>query len=338
MKTIVKMKFGSHLYGTNTKDSDTDYKGIFMPSKEQILLGRIPKCYSENTKVGEGKNTSEDIDTEVYSLHYFLELACQGQTVAIDMLHAPNNMILEKSEIWTRIVAERKRFITKNMQAFLGYAMRQASKYGIKGSRLNAAKSVIMWIAKNIKSQHIYYEYKLKMFWDELPEGEHIDKTGIDKNGVKIYQICGKQIQETVTFDYLLNVMMKFYDSYGARAKQAEQNKGIDWKAVSHAIRAAYQLQALYCDGEVKFPLPQADFIKDIKAGKLDYKKEVAPLLETLIDGVKEEAEQSNYPKSVNRKYWDDFIIRELEMEMYSQITEEAGEEFWDEQEGLNGE
>lgn len=323
MKTIVKMKFGSHLYGTNTKNSDTDYKGVFMPSKEQILLGRIPKCYSENTKVGEGKNTSADTDSEVYSLHYFLDLACQGQTVAIDMLYAPYNMILRESEVWTKIVAERDRFITKDMQAFIGYAMRQASKYGIKGSRLAAAKKVIVWIANNIKSQHIYYEYKLKMFWDELPEGEHIEKT-VDKNGLRVYNVCGKQIQETVRFDYLLDVIMKFYDSYGARAKQAEQNKGIDWKAVSHAIRAGFQLKALYRIGFITFPLPEAEYLKDVKAGKLDYKTEVAPVLEGIMKQVGELAEESDYPEKVDREYWDDFIIKELEIEIYSQIMEEA--------------
>ena len=29
---IVLMKFGSHLYGTNTENSDTDLKGIYMPT------------------------------------------------------------------------------------------------------------------------------------------------------------------------------------------------------------------------------------------------------------------------------------------------------------------
>jgi predicted nucleotidyltransferase len=39
MRIIVKMKFGAHLYGTATSDSDLDYKGIFLPTKEQLLLG-----------------------------------------------------------------------------------------------------------------------------------------------------------------------------------------------------------------------------------------------------------------------------------------------------------
>jgi len=71
MNIIVKMKFGSHLYGTDSEDSDLDYKGVFLPSKGEILLGRIPKSYSNSTKKGnEERNTSDDIDTEIYSLHF----------------------------------------------------------------------------------------------------------------------------------------------------------------------------------------------------------------------------------------------------------------------------
>ena len=76
MQLIVKTVFGSHLYGTDTPESDKDFKGIFMPSKKEIFLGKIPKSISESTKKGsESKNTAEDIDTEIYSLQYFIELA-----------------------------------------------------------------------------------------------------------------------------------------------------------------------------------------------------------------------------------------------------------------------
>ena len=322
MKTIVKMKFGSHLYGTNTKDSDTDYKGVFMPSKEQIYLGRIPKCYSENTKIGTGKNTSEDTDIETYSLHYFLKLACEGQTVAIDMLHAPDSMILETSDTWKAIVLNKHRFITKNMQAFIGYAMRQASKYGIKGSRLASAKKVIDFIKKI--EEDFYKGYgisvlsikKLKEHWDMLPEGQHIHK-GFDKNGMNVYNVCGKMIQETASLEYLLIVLEKFYKSYGARAKLAERNEGIDWKAVSHAIRAGIQLDELYTTGRIIFPLRKAKYLRDIKLGKFLYKDEVAPLLENIILQVKERAEESDYPEKVDREYWEKFIMFEVERALY---------------------
>ncbi|MCK4576818.1 nucleotidyltransferase domain-containing protein [candidate division WOR-3 bacterium] len=313
MNTIVKMKFGSHLYGTNTKDSDTDYKGIFMPTKEQILLGRIPKCYSENTKVGVGRNTSEDIDIETYSLHYFLELACQGQTVAIDMLHAPNNMILETSDVWKAIQLNRHLFITKDMNTFVGYAMRQASKYGIKGSRLASALKVIDFINDFDMEGMALERVRVRQVWDKLPEGEHIHKyeTG-QLNNIKIYQVCGKKIQETATLRYLYDIIIRFYNAYGARARKAEKNEGIDWKAVSHAIRASMQLKELYTTGKIIFPLKHAKYLKDVKAGKLDYKTDVSPYLEASIAEVGNLAVASDYPKKVNRKYWERFIIKEV--------------------------
>ena len=80
LRIIAKMKFGSHLYGTATENSDLDYKGIYLPTKEQILLNRFKKSHNIQTKKGSSaKNTSDDIDIEFYSLQYFIKLACEGQ-------------------------------------------------------------------------------------------------------------------------------------------------------------------------------------------------------------------------------------------------------------------
>lgn len=120
MNTIVKMIFGSHLYGLNTESSDKDYKGIFLPSKEEILLGKIPKTIDLSTNKTNQKNSKEDIDVEYYSLHYFIKLACMGETAALDMLHAPENMLVETSDIWKEIIKNREKFYTKNLKAFVG--------------------------------------------------------------------------------------------------------------------------------------------------------------------------------------------------------------------------
>ena len=120
METIVNMVFGSHLYGTSSPTSDRDYKGIFMPSREQILLQRVPHSINDSTKHGTDKNTPEDTDREQYSLHYFLYLACEGETVALDMLHAPQEFWLESSPIWEDLVLKRRQFYTKNLKALVG--------------------------------------------------------------------------------------------------------------------------------------------------------------------------------------------------------------------------
>ena len=40
MDLIVEMRFGSHLYGTDTATSDLDLKGVYLPSAREILLQR----------------------------------------------------------------------------------------------------------------------------------------------------------------------------------------------------------------------------------------------------------------------------------------------------------
>ena len=219
------------------------------------------------------------------------------------MLHAPDEMILEKSYLWDLIVERRDKFYTKSLEAFVCYARKQAAKYGIKGSRLNETKMVMEFL-KGYDD-----ETKLNTIWDVLPEGEHIHNDTQDKNGLRLYQVCGKQFQETVKVSYVIPILKKFYDTYGARARQAERNENIDWKAISHAIRAAIQVKELLTKKTITFPLKEADFIRKVKNGELDYKTVVAPHLEALMDEVEVLSEKSEFPDEVDRAYWDNFII-----------------------------
>jgi hypothetical protein len=307
MKIIVKMRFGSHLYGTNTEDSDVDYKGVFLPSKREILLNQIPKCRSFSTGNDLIKNNPDDVDEEIYSLHYFIKLACDGQTVAIDMLHAPDTMLIESSDIWEKIVKEKQRFYTKNLNSFVNYARRQASKYGIKGSRLNAALQVLNLLNSNDP------ESRLRDVWSRLPRNEYCHDIGIDPNGMRQYQVCGKTFQESSSVGYVLPIIKKFYDDYGHRAKLAAENKNIDWKAISHALRAAIQTKEILTTGTIHFPLKDAPFLLDVKSGRLNYAGEVAPVLESLMDEVEKLVNKSDLPDKVDVDYWDHFICETLE-------------------------
>ena len=49
LNIILKIKFGSHLYGTNTPESDLGIKGVYLPSAHDILLGRVRKSVVNET-------------------------------------------------------------------------------------------------------------------------------------------------------------------------------------------------------------------------------------------------------------------------------------------------
>jgi DNA-binding transcriptional ArsR family regulator len=300
--TVVKILFGSHLYGTSTPDSDRDFKGVFLPSRRDIILGNIPKSINHSTGDHFSKNGADDVDTELFSLHHFMKLAIEGQTVAFDMLHAPSEFILSGSPVWDSIVANRELFYTKNLKSFIGYARRQASKYGIRGSRLHAAKAVVKVL------DGYSPETRLAKLWADLPAGEHLHNLP-DAGLVKQYQVCGRTLQSTITVFYATGILNKFIEGYGARAKLAEQNKGIDWKAVSHALRAAYQVREILIDNTITFPLKDCEYLTAVKCGKVDYLTDAAPTLENLMDEVEDLSVKSTLPDKVNAEFWENFLV-----------------------------
>jgi len=306
MENLVYMKFGSHLYGTDTPESDLDFKGVYLPSKEQLILSRFPQSISNSTGAKDAKNEAGDIDDEIFSLHRFIGLACEGQTIAIDMLHAPEESILDSSAIWDGIVKNREKFYTKNLRAFVGYCRRQAAKYGVKGSRLNTAKMVFNYL------YNLPDTTKMVDIWESLPNGEHIhflEPNEKDTNNCRIYQVCGKKFLETVKTSNVCESLSAFINTYGARAELAAKNQGIDWKAISHAMRAAYQLEQIYTERTITFPLKQAEYLKLVKQGRVDYLSEAAPTLERLMDNIEELSSASDFPEKVDTKFWDSFII-----------------------------
>jgi hypothetical protein len=158
---------------------------------------------------------------------------------------------------------------------------------------------------------------KMRAVWNQLPRVEHCHDVAPDPNGMRQYQVCGKSFQESATIGYAIPILEKFYNDYGHRAKLAAENKNIDWKAVSHALRAAYQTKEILTENTINFPLRTADFLIKVKQGKLDYLTEVGPALETLMEEVESLALISKLPETVDQKFWDQFICETLERELF---------------------
>lgn len=311
-KIVFDGVFGSTLYGTNTPESDVDYKAIFLPKPKDIILGIGKDHYSENTSDDKTKNTANDIDREYYSLKYFIDLAIKGETIALDMIHTPNDMNLAKqNKIWDFIQQNRWRFYTTDMKAYLGYVRKQAAKYGIKGSRLAALREVLNVVDKiPVISQHLpNVENRIENFKSKLPTNEFVffEK---DLLGNEYYNVLGRKCQTTIKISELKERLLKISNEYGERAKQAESNQGIDWKALSHAYRGGVQLLEIYKTGDLKYPLKDADFIKQIKAGEIEF-KQFQPLLENLVSEVDHEcklAKLNGMPEKVDKNFWYDFV------------------------------
>ena len=306
-KTIVRMEFGSKLYGTSTPESDTDYKSIYLPSVYQLVTGEYPEVITNGTGDGKSKNTKDDIDDDCYSIHKFVKLAVDGDAVAMDMLHCEKPVI--ESEAWDFIRANRTKFYCKNMKSYVGYVRQQAAKYGVKGSRLAALKEAIEFLSflpKELKLSEALQNTRC-----EPPTNEFCKVIFIkNKQGQHelFYSVLGKNYQFTNYVWYIVQQLTVMMDSYGDRAKLAEKNEGVDWKALHHALRVSYQLQDIHTKGDFKYPLDQTDYLMKVKLGQVDF-NEVSEELHRLELSIKELSEKSSLPEEkMSKELMCDFI------------------------------
>ena len=311
----MKGYFGSHLYGTSTPESDVDFKEIYVPHARDILTGNVKEHMSKNTNNTSSKNTKDDVDHELYSLKYFFKLAADGETVALDMLHTPPSLVVKSDlpDVWKYIQDNRSRFYTTNMKSYLGYVRKQASKYGVKGSRL----AVLRQALKRSNEWGQYFDngavIRLSHMKNVLPVGEFASwvETENEKTGKQtFYSLLDRKFQDTLTNKEFNAILVKLEENYGERARKAEANEGIDWKALSHACRGGLQLLEIYKTGDLVYPLQDAPFILDVKLGKHTFKT-VQEFLEDIVDQVEhasEQAAKNGMQQKVDMSFWDDFL------------------------------
>src|ERR1700744_3592339 len=268
---IFRTRFGSHLYGTNTPASDEDWKSIRMPSAREILLGNSKETLAirdRYNKAEKEKNLPGEFEEECFTLKQYLKLVSEGQTVSLDMLFAP-------IEFWDRdntnsiwfgeIKGNYTRLISKKSGAFVGYCRQQAKKYGIKGSRVAAGRAALVMLNTFDPTVKLgKYETNLSAF---VANTEHTALEFIPQASgtvVGYFDVCGRKLQFTSRVSECIKIVENFVREYGQRAIQAENNEGIDWKGMSHAVRIGEQAIELFDTGFVTFPRPNAKFLLKI--------------------------------------------------------------------------
>lgn len=305
MNILAKLVYGSRLYGVDIPTSDFDYRSIYLPTIQDAILGRIKHAYEDK---------SEE-DTSIFSLHHFLSLASQGQSIAIELLSAPLEKTVSSSVIWEVLRANRKRFYTKNMYSFLGFSKSISTKYSLRAERLAETKSILDVVKPPaMGSEYLINigQFALASIWDKLPESLNAKKTVNERNAgaeKRVYQVCGREIQATARIAHAYEVVKVIYDSYGERVKNIKDGK-IDYKALSHAFRAALQCEEIVETGDLVFPLKDAEWLRDLRLGKIDFfTNSLDQKLDDLIAEVQVKIDNSDLPDKVDQKWVDSIIL-----------------------------
>jgi predicted nucleotidyltransferase len=314
MDLIVEMRFGSHLYGTATPLSDLDLKAVYLPEPRDILLQRVRRAVSLSRDKNAGeKNLPGDVDREIYSLQRYLELLAEGQTVALDMLFAPDSAMLRSpSPLWREIQANTPRLVTRRASAFVRYCRQQANKYGIKGSRVAVARQALAILTTaeatyGAAAKLAEAEAEVTTFAGVADHAALVDVPLPGDRLVRHSEVCGKRMPFTSSIKTAREIVQRLVEEYGQRALQAERSEGVDWKALSHAVRVGREALELFETGRISFPLPYASEILSIKRGERPYEA-VAETIEGLLVSVEAAAATSSLPEEPDQGFIDDLV------------------------------
>ena len=116
---------GSHAYGTERPDSDTDYRGIFTTRTELVWSLTPPPDTFERSSP----------DVVMFEVEKYMRLALAGNPNALEFLWCPR---LEYDIVGGMLIAHRALFLSRRvLRTYGGYAMQQLRKAhaGTGGSR-----------------------------------------------------------------------------------------------------------------------------------------------------------------------------------------------------------
>jgi len=275
---VFKTIAGSRLYGTANADSDTDYKAVHLPTKSELLLGRGKDVVSTSTGTSETHNGADDVDVESFRLQRFLKLASDMQTIPVEMLFVPDGITRDGPEdyrldyayggIWSQIIANRDKILSRNTKSFVGYCKGQAVRYSMRGKRLDTYMQVCDALAS--KSGMKVKAWTISDALSSIEGVQIIAKTQPGGVVIDYLDVYGRQVPMTLTCEEALKVYQKPVDEAGERARKAQQSGGMDQKALYHAVRIADEGISLFGQGIIQFPCQNLDFLRKIRAGELE--------------------------------------------------------------------
>lgn len=341
-KIIFKAIVGSQAYGTNTPESDTDIKGVYVQSNDEILSN----CYVEQINVNK--------DECYYEVQRFLELAKTGNPTILELLYTPEDCVLETSPEFELIKSYAQKFLTqKCYNSFAGYAYQQIQKASGLNKKMNYEKEKI---TRKTPLDFCYVtfdgkSYTVETFFDSY--GYNPDYCGLtridhfknvfalyyDNNPNKNYRgivLDGSTQLRMSTIpkgEHPVTVMYfneaeytkhckeyKEYQEWLAKRNVARyvdvetHGQQIDGKNLLHCRRLIDVAKEIPVLKTINVKRPNADYLLSIRKGKVSLKEILDSALEDL-SGLNELYTMSDLPKEVDSEFVSDLLLQIRKMQ-----------------------
>ena len=322
-KVVYVTQYGSKLYGTDNPNSDTDYKGIFIPNKNDVLLKRDIEHFNFNSNDENSKNSKDDIDLQLFSIYKFFNLLKKGETGAMDILFSmfrEDTQVYNDKEFTSIMMENYKKFYNRNLHSFIGYCVGQSKVYNVRGERFNELHLFVEYFNALVKEQgseklesmfsaveEIFQEnnYKyIKFIMAPTSRGSGEAKEG------RYIEVLGKRFLGTVTVKYFAEKITDMEEQFGNRARASA--KGVDFKALSHAVRVINEVEELIDTDFILFPLKNRAYITSIKEGN-ESLEDVMEYLDRELTIVQDKLEKSNLAEKSDEVFINNLLLKLIE-------------------------
>jgi uncharacterized protein len=300
---ILKVKTGSHLYGTETETSDDDYIGIFIPDEEYTLgLKHIEQVdLSIESKDESGRNTSQAVDYTVYTLSKFANLSLQNNPNILEVLYINPDYTEHINEYGRSLLSIRDRFLSEKLiDRFYKYAVSQKHKMFLRSGNylsLNHAldflegfdgnmlmvelnnKQVldkILTEQPNITIRFNKQSLPTALYYKDSPKPFMFIRYSEASKTPKFYDVGDINIQANHFVKKARKYIKNRLNKFSHRGKNIIAKYSYDTKFAYHLIRLLLECEEFIDTGKVEFPLSYAGYLKEIKLGAYSLEELVA--------------------------------------------------------------
>jgi predicted nucleotidyltransferase len=308
---ILLIRAGSHLYGTNTPESDEDFVGVFMPDKKHVFgFNHVEEVdLSVKNKNEDGKNTKDAIDKKLYEYRKFIKLAIEVNPNIIELLFVNPENVLFINDYGKRLLEKRHLFPwIQTRKKILAYAFNQKHKIFIKRDNYLDIISGIDYL-ESLNNDTMYLAEAVQ----KTTFGQSIFKIRYDKDqNTKFVQIGDLNLQPYYHAKRAKEILQARADRFGHRLELVNKYS-YDTKFAGNVIRLLFNGRRILktCELVMPFPEDERKILLEIKTGKwslsqiLDYSNE----LEREINALEKD---TKLPKEPKTKEIEEFMISEL--------------------------
>lgn len=297
---------GSHAYGTETKDSDLDVRGIVLNTKSDIL--GLDKGFEQFT--------NSDTDTVIYSFNKMIKLLTGCNPNTVEILGLKKEHYLHLSTIGQELLNNKYLFLSKKAAFTFGaYASSQLRRLDNKAVRLVSQAQQEEHILKSIENAE--YTFRERYFtYDEDAIKLYVDKSDREEYDTEIFMDINLKhypLRDYKGMQAEMGNILKDYSKIGRRNTNAIEHNKLS-KHMMHLVRLYLMCFDILNDGEIiTYREKDHDFLMDIRDGKyLDDNRQPIPEFFKIVDELERKLDEAKkttkLPDAPNYKKINEFV------------------------------